>query len=108
LEGDVDLKAKSDLYAMIGVVGEVYPLKKETFERTYDVSPEPYTLSAEYAPEVIDRIACALGIEPATLFSCPVDPEDTVRKFKEAALTESAEMVSRYFAEKLGELKAEG
>jgi phosphoglycolate phosphatase len=57
LEGDVDLKAKSNLYAMIGIVGEVYPIKKETFEKTYDVSDAPYELNAEYSPEVIDRIS---------------------------------------------------
>ena len=57
LEGDIDLNASSEVYLMIGINGEVYPIKQTKHERDYDVRDEPYAKTcAEYEPIVIDRI----------------------------------------------------
>jgi phosphoglycolate phosphatase len=56
LEGDIDLRAGQNIYVMIGIVGEVYPILREKFEKSYDVLETPYNLVTEYLPEVIDRI----------------------------------------------------
>ena len=56
LEGDVNLKVEDGLYFMIGIEGEVYPIRKEKFERTYKyVEGEP-DMVMEYAPTVRDNI----------------------------------------------------
>ena len=56
LEGDVNLVVHEDLYLMIGIEGEVYPISRETFEKSYRmVEGEPY-MKIEYAPTVRDNI----------------------------------------------------
>ena len=55
LEGDVDTNTGDGIYFMIGVQGEVYPIKKERFEAGYNVTGEPYLEKGEYQPMVIDR-----------------------------------------------------
>lgn len=60
LEGDVDMEVEEDLYIMIGIKGEVYPNRKEKFERFYRVLEEPYNiqkcaLNAEYVPLIKNR-----------------------------------------------------
>lgn len=56
LEGDVDLIVEEDLYFMIGVEGEVYPIHKEKFERTYSYVEEMPEFDMEYAPTVRNNI----------------------------------------------------
>jgi phosphoglycolate phosphatase len=56
LEGDIDMVASHDTYIMIGINNEVYPIKREKFERDYDVTDENYVSGAEYPPSIIDRI----------------------------------------------------
>lgn len=60
LEGDVDMTVEPDLYIMIGIKGEVYPSRKEKFERFYRVLDKPYdmqmcALNAEYVPIIKNR-----------------------------------------------------
>ena len=55
LEGDVTIEADPDIYIMIGVYGEVYPVKRDHFEETYEVLEEPYTLEVEYLPTVRNK-----------------------------------------------------
>ncbi|MDR1760671.1 MAG: DHH family phosphoesterase [Fibrobacter sp.] len=55
LEGDVDLTASDDIYIMIGIEGEIYPILKEKFEKNYKVLDKKYELVSEYPPTVIDR-----------------------------------------------------
>jgi len=55
LEGDIDLTASSDIYIMIGIEGEVYPILREKFEKNYKVLSHKYESFAEYQPTVIDR-----------------------------------------------------
>jgi phosphoglycolate phosphatase len=55
LEGDVDLSANDDIYLMIGIKGEVYPIKKQRFELSYDVPGIHYSPELEYVPAIINR-----------------------------------------------------
>ncbi len=50
LEGDINIRASEDIYIMIGISGEVYPIKRATFEKRYTSSNEPYSGTFEYAP----------------------------------------------------------
>ncbi|MFT3982298.1 MAG: DHH family phosphoesterase [Lachnospiraceae bacterium] len=56
LEGDIDISADRDFYLMIGVKGEVYPIKKEKFENSYKELEGKFELEAEYLPTVRHRI----------------------------------------------------
>ncbi len=50
LEGDLDITVQEDTYIMIGIKGEVYPNRREKFERAYEVLDTPYVFEGEYAP----------------------------------------------------------
>ncbi len=52
LEGDVDILASENVYIMIGIQGEVYPIERATFEASYAAKNAPVTLLAEYTPRV--------------------------------------------------------
>lgn len=52
LEGDITLEVSGDFYIMIGILGEVYPIKKSRFEHDYETVSEPYTLVTEYLPSL--------------------------------------------------------
>ncbi|MBO4686305.1 MAG: DHH family phosphoesterase [Lachnospiraceae bacterium] len=56
LEGDVDVTVSEDLYIILNVNGEIYPIRQAKFERSYRVSDEPYVYPGEYAPNVIDNV----------------------------------------------------
>ncbi len=56
LEGDVDLIVEDDLYLMIGVEGEVYPIREEKFRKSYTTTDTKPEIEAEYAPTVRDNI----------------------------------------------------
>lgn len=55
LEGDVGIEVGSDIYIIIGVAGEVYPIRRERFERSYRVVDSPFELELEYPPTAKDR-----------------------------------------------------
>jgi len=55
LEGDVDTVTDNDVYLMIGIQGEVYPIKKERFEMSYTVPGDDYSVEAEYTPSILNR-----------------------------------------------------
>ena len=55
LEGDVTILSCPNIYIMIGVEGEVYPIKREVFEASYQVLKEPYQINAEYFPKVRNK-----------------------------------------------------
>ncbi len=42
MEGDVNMAVEQDLIIMIGVKGEVHPNRRQNFERSYEVTDEPY------------------------------------------------------------------
>lgn len=52
LEGDVEQEVDKDFYIMIGLKGEVYPIKKENFQRGYEVLDEDYEFNAMYEPAI--------------------------------------------------------
>lgn len=56
MEGDIELQINKDIYIMIGIMGEVYPIMREKFEKNYEVLEVSYDLKTEYSPEVIDKI----------------------------------------------------
>ena len=53
LEGDVYITGSEDIYIMIGLLGEVYPMEKSVFESRYKATDEPFVREFEYAPSVI-------------------------------------------------------
>ncbi len=55
LEGDMDVQADADTVLMIGVMGEVYPIKRGTFEQTYRILEESYAPEFLYAPTVLNK-----------------------------------------------------
>lgn len=60
MEGDVDTIASPDTYIMIGIDGEVYPSKREVFEKKYVRLDEEYSYpevngSNSYTPAVLNR-----------------------------------------------------
>lgn len=60
LEGDVDMKVEAGVILMIGIKGEVYPVRKEKFTRSYLATEEKYslkehTVAAEYTPTIRNR-----------------------------------------------------
>lgn len=57
LEGDVVITARPDIYIMIGIQGEVYPLETRVFDQKYTPLDEPFTGEYEYPPSVVDVAA---------------------------------------------------
>jgi len=56
LEGDSHIKASADIYLMIGVIGEVYPIKVNKFNATYNLCERSGDPSFAYAPTVRNEI----------------------------------------------------
>lgn len=52
LEGDVFVTAGEETYLMIGVLGEVYPIRREAFEKKYLPKEASYERAFEYTPKV--------------------------------------------------------
>lgn len=55
MEGDVTICAKDDLYIMIGVNGEVYPITKEELFTRYYLTEESFDMEIEYSPRAKNR-----------------------------------------------------
>ncbi|MBO4395675.1 MAG: DHH family phosphoesterase [Eubacterium sp.] len=56
LEGDVDVTVEDDLYFMIGIEGEVYPIREEKFNRSYEHTDGVPDIETDYLPTVRDNI----------------------------------------------------
>lgn len=54
LEGDVEIATDEDTYIIIGVKGEIYPSKKDKFEKGYEYLDEQYIFDGEYPPVVLN------------------------------------------------------
>lgn len=54
LEGDLDIQVQEDIYIMIGIKGEIYPIRKEKFEKSYRILEEEYCFEGEYEPSIKD------------------------------------------------------
>ncbi len=60
LEGDIDIKIEENLYIMIGIKGEVYPIREEKFKKSYEILDREYdfekdVLENEYVPTLRNR-----------------------------------------------------
>ncbi len=84
LEGDINIRASADIYIMIGISGEVYPIKKAVFEKRYVATTDPYKASFEYSPTVkrtdtqrsvplIDFAFVCVPSEETRIFARPLD-----------------------------------
>ena len=54
LEGDINVKIEDDMFLMIGIAGEVYPITKEKLNSSYKFVDAPFDRSFEYAPCIRD------------------------------------------------------
>lgn len=52
LEGDMDLEVDNDFYILIGIKGEVWPIRKSKFENKYEIVEEKYEFEGEYEPTI--------------------------------------------------------
>ena len=48
MEGDVNLSITDDMYIMIGIKGEIYPIKQSKFENGYVPTDEPYSIPSSF------------------------------------------------------------
>lgn len=55
LEADLNVCADKDLLIMVGVRGEVYPIKRDKFERSYVGTQDSFCPRTEYHPTIIDK-----------------------------------------------------
>ena len=56
LEGDIDILVKDDIYLMIGIEGEVYPISAEKLARSYKMLDHSYKGDFEYSPSIRNSI----------------------------------------------------
>jgi phosphoglycolate phosphatase len=103
LEGDIDLRAGEDIYVMIGIVGEVYPILRKKFEKSYDVLDTPYNLVTEYSPEIIDKITGEKLPLVSRAYSCVPKGEKIVRAY---AVEKPTKVFSYWDSEKYFSAKA--
>ena len=55
--------------------------------------------------EMIQKLACALGIDPTDLFSKGIDPISTMKKYQKAALEDINVLLDRLIHEKIQQLE---
>jgi phosphoglycolate phosphatase len=55
LEGDAESVASDDIYFMVGIVGEAYPITAEKFHRSYERTADTLHTDFEYSPTVRNR-----------------------------------------------------
>ena len=56
LEGDVEIFVKDDLYLMIGIEGEIYPITGEKLKKSYSPVGRPYSRVFDYDPVLKDTV----------------------------------------------------
>ena len=56
LEGDVDVTVEADLYLMIGIEGEVYPIREAKLQTSYTRTGKPYSRVFDYDPSITDLV----------------------------------------------------
>jgi phosphoglycolate phosphatase len=57
LEGDIDTVSSAGTFLMIGISGEVYPIKKDRFEASYEIMKGCALPETEYMPVVSEKIS---------------------------------------------------
>lgn len=56
LVGDINTRVSKDTYFMVGVKGEVYPIKADKFCSYYDISEKKPCIKCDYAPTVKNKL----------------------------------------------------
>jgi len=56
LEGDAEAEASENIYLMIGIYGEVYPIKAEKFKKSYEICSGCFEANFDYSPTVKNKI----------------------------------------------------
>lgn len=56
MEGDMECVSAEDLFIMIGIDGEVYPIRQEKFDYSYELTDGSPEYSSEYEPVIYNRI----------------------------------------------------
>ena len=54
LEGDVDVRVENDLYVVVGIEGEIYPIKEKKLLQSYKVTDKAYDKELEYPPHILN------------------------------------------------------
>ena len=96
LEGDLDILASDNVYIMIGIQGEVYPIERSVFEASYDTTDAAITLIAEYIPrvylsaseqnfEILERAAGCVAQSHVSVLATPTEkPTKVFTKWHDA------------------------
>ncbi len=56
LEGDINIRVEEDIFLMIGIDGEVYPINEKKLESSYRKCDGPYERTFEYEPCIKDTV----------------------------------------------------
>jgi len=56
LEGDAEAEASKDIYLMIGILGEIYPITAEKFNKTYTLTDAQIETDFNYSPVATNKI----------------------------------------------------
>lgn len=92
LEGDINVFVESDTYLMIGVEGEIYPIREEKLKSSYAPSGNSYNKSFEYSPTiknnltgekktVIEYADAVIGVGKTKIMARPLGENEYVKLF---------------------------
>lgn len=56
LEGDISLVSSDNLFIMIGLKGEIYPIKEEKLLASYELTDQPFSSTVEYFPTATETL----------------------------------------------------
>ena len=84
LEGDLEVIVKDDLYIMIGIEGEVYPIQEGKLQASYTLTGKPYSRVFDYDPsitniaehkrkKVMEHAQGAISSGGSRILACPLD-----------------------------------
>ena len=84
MEGDITVTVTDDLYLMVGLAGEIYPIAEKKLRSSYFSLGRPYSRTFEYAPTiknvqsdekkaVIDYAEAVIGIGSTRIYAKPLD-----------------------------------
>ena len=56
LEGDIDITIDKSHYLMVGITGEIYPIAKEKFKKSYKTLDDSFDKKFEYDPSIKNSV----------------------------------------------------
>lgn len=59
------------------------------------------------SPEMVERVAAALGIDSTDLFRGDIDPGETVKHLRKAVLADVGDAVGRFIGEQMRDMEEE-